>query len=185
MFFHASSTHTLRRTMLAAALLLPGLLACNADKAPAAAGSVATTDAVQANAATANAALNLNEQGVILRGYDPVAYFTDAKATPGSSEFSAMHDGATYHFASAANRDAFVAQPEAYAPAYGGYCAMGVAIDKKLDGDPEQWTVRDGRLFVNVNADAQGMWRDKFTEHLASAEANWPTVRDRVGFDKM
>jgi YHS domain-containing protein len=71
--------------------------------------------------------VNTDSAGVAILGYDPVAYFTDAKAVVGKPEFTARHDGATWQFASAAHRDAFVANPARYAPQFGGYCAYGVA----------------------------------------------------------
>lgn len=125
-------------------------------------------------------AVNVDAGGLALRGYDPVAYFSVAKPTPGLAQFSAQHQGATYRFASAANRDAFVADPAKYAPAYGGFCAMGVALEKKLDVDPQAWRVVGGRLYLNVNKDVQKRWLDDVPGNLATAEKNWPRLKDRV-----
>ena len=127
-----------------------------------------------------NSAVNVDASGLALKGHDPVAYFTVAKPTPGQAQFSAQHQGATYRFASAANRDAFVASPDKYAPAYGGFCAMGVALEKKLDVDPQAWRVVDGRLVLNVNKDVQKRWLDDVPGNLATAEKNWPRLKDRV-----
>lgn len=124
--------------------------------------------------------VNVNEQRVILKGYDPVAYFTDDKPTPGSSEFTATHDGATYHFASAANRDAFEADPGKYAPQFGGFCAMGVANGLKLDVDPTLYRVVGGKLYVNVNQQVQTRWLDNPREFISRADSRWPAIVDKA-----
>jgi YHS domain-containing protein len=180
--------HQSRRTSSLRVAVLLGLgftlAACSSpEQAPA--GDTGTA-AISTTVAPAGAtSLNVDADGVMLRGYDPVAYFTQAAATRGNASFTADHGGATYRFANAEHRDTFVANPEMYVPQYGGYCAMGVAIDKKLDGDPTHFTVHDGKLYLNVNGDAVGMWREKLSEHLAMGEQNWPAVKDRAGFDKM
>ncbi|MGD9835181.1 MAG: YHS domain-containing (seleno)protein [Piscinibacter sp.] len=125
-------------------------------------------------------AVNVDASGLALKGHDPVAYFNAAKPTPGLAQFSTQHQGATYRFASAANRDAFIANPGKYAPAYGGFCAMGVALEKKLDVDPQAWRVVDGRLYLNVNKDVQKRWLDDVPGHVATAEKNWPRLKDRT-----
>lgn len=124
--------------------------------------------------------VNVDGRGLALKGHDPVAYFRAAAPTLGKEQFSTKHHGATYHFMSAANRDAFVANPSKYAPAYGGFCAMGVALEKKLDVDPQAWRVVDGRLYLNVNKDVQKRWLDDVPGNLATAEKNWPRLKDRV-----
>jgi YHS domain-containing protein len=124
--------------------------------------------------------LNVDANGLALQGYDPVAYFSASGPARGESQFSAKHQGATYWFVSAANRDAFVANPGRYAPAFGGFCAMGVALEKKLDGDPQAWRVVDGRLYLNVNKDVQKRWLDDVPGNLAKANKNWPTLKNKV-----
>jgi len=136
-------------------------------------------------AQTGATAVNVDANGVILHGYDAVAYQTQHAAVKGSPEFTSVHDGAIYYFASAANRDAFQAAPAKYAPAYGGYCAMGVAVGKKLDGDPEAFTVQNGRLFVNVSAKVRSMWSKDIAGNETKAQQNWTSVRGHAGFDKM
>lgn len=127
-----------------------------------------------------SSAVNVDASGLALKGHDPVAYFSAAKPTSGLAQFSAQHQGATYRFASAANRDAFVANPAKYTPAYGGFCAMGVALEKKLNVNPQAWRVVDGRLCLNVNKDVQKRWLDDVPGNLATAEKNWPRLKDRV-----
>jgi len=128
---------------------------------------------------TSAAAINVDEAKLALRGYDPVSYFNAGGPTVGSAEFTAEHEGATYHFVSAANRDSFVADPAKYAPAYGGFCAMGAALGKKLDGDPTIWKVVNDRLYLNVNADAFRMWQQDIPGNLTKADATWPKIKDK------
>lgn len=125
-------------------------------------------------------ALNLDKDRVILHGYDAVAYHTDGKAVKGAANFSAAYDGAIYHFASAANRDAFKANPAKYAPAYGGFCAMGAALEKKLDGDPELFKIVDGQLYLNVNADVVKVWTKDIPGNIAKANNNWPEIKNKT-----
>lgn len=113
------------------------------------------------------------EEGVAIRGYDPVAYFTDGVPTEGNPAYAADYDGATWHFASAANRDRFLADPEAYVPAYGGWCAYGMAQGGKVPIDPEAWKIVDGTLYLNVNRKVQGWWQADIPGFISKADANW------------
>lgn len=125
---------------------------------------------------TSTAAVNVDVAGIALRGYDPVAYFTIGKPTPGDKQFTATYDGAQYLFASAANRDAFVAEPAKFAPAYGGFCAMGAVFGKKLDTDPTLWRVVDGKLYLNVGEPAQKRWLEDVPGNITKANENWPSI---------
>jgi YHS domain-containing protein len=115
--------------------------------------------------------------GVAVHGHDVVAYFTDATPTLGSAEFSAVYEDATYRFASEENLDAFEADPARYVPAYGGFCAYGVAVGKKFDGDPRFWKVVDGRLYLNLNGDIQAKWTEDIPGNIVEANANWAEIR--------
>lgn len=115
--------------------------------------------------------------GLAVHGHDVVAYFTDGAPTLGSDEFAHVYDNATYRFASQAHLDAFKADPARYAPAYGGFCAYGVAVGKKFDGDPRFWKVVDGRLYLNLNGDIQAKWLQDIPGNIADAEANWAEIR--------
>lgn len=97
--------------------------------------------------------------GIAIGGYDPVAYFTDGEARIGSSEWTAQWGDAVWHFASDAHRRAFVENPEAYAPQFGGHCAFAASLGLKTPGAPETWSIVDGRLFFNANGVAKGLWR--------------------------
>ena len=95
--------------------------------------------------------VNVDSQGVALKGYDPVSYFSASGPVAGKSTFSATYGGATYWFANAANRETFKKHPARYEPAYGGFCAMGVALEKKLDVDPQAWRVVDSQESASVD----------------------------------
>jgi YHS domain-containing protein len=125
-------------------------------------------------------AINTEAGAVILHGYDPVAYFTAGAPTKGNARFSASHGGATYHFASEANLKAFRAKPEMYVPQYGGFCAMGAVFGKKLDIDPTQFKVVDGKLYLNVNADVFKKWSEDVPGNIAKANTNWPAIKDKA-----
>ncbi len=124
------------------------------------------------------ATINVEAGAVILHGYDPVAYFTAGKPMKGEAKYRATYQGAVYHFASKANRAKFLANPAHYAPQYGGFCAMGVALGKKLDVDPMVFKVVDGRLYLNVNADVFKKWSQDIPGNIRRAEENWPAIRD-------
>ncbi|WP_421838266.1 YHS domain-containing (seleno)protein [Novosphingobium sp.] len=124
------------------------------------------------------AAVNTDQQGIALHGYDPVAYFTAGAPAKGSTKFTATYDGARYYFASAENLHKFQANPAAFAPQYGGFCAMGVALHKKLDGDPNVWKIVDGKLYLNVNADVSVAWQRDIPGNLAKANEEWPTIKN-------
>lgn len=127
--------------------------------------------------AKSTAPLNLNNQGTALRGYDPVAYFVDGKATIGKADITATHSGAIYRFASAANRDRFVASPSKFEPVFGGYCAYAASRGYKADADPNAWHVIDGRLFVNYNAAVAKNWATRAAAYIKAGDENWPRVQ--------
>ncbi|QQO22560.1 hypothetical protein JJB98_22780 [Bradyrhizobium diazoefficiens] len=85
---------------------------------------------------------------VALKGYDPVSYFTDSKPEQGSAEFTFAFDDTTYWFKSAEHRAKFAADPEHYAPQFDGFCAVQLSRGRKVEADPENWTINDGKLYV-------------------------------------
>lgn len=111
-----------------------------------------------------------------LKGYDPVAYFELGKATKGSKQFKTSWNGAQWWFVSAEHRDAFIAAPEQYAPQYGGYCAWAVGNGYTASGDPEVWSIVDGKLYVNYNESIGEKWQKDRAALIKSADANWPDV---------
>lgn len=127
-------------------------------------------------AAIAGAGEFYEKEGVAIKGYDPVAYFTDGKPVEGSHEHTAEYQGSTFRFASRENRDAFVADPARYAPQYGGFCAFGTARGYKAKIDPAAFTVVDGRLYLNYDERVQKQWRADIPKLVAQADENWPEV---------
>jgi YHS domain-containing protein len=109
-------------------------------------------------------------------GYDAVAYHTAAAPVAGKKEFATEWQGAMWQFSSAENVELFKANPEKYAPQYGGYCAYGVAQGSAVHGDPQQWTVRDGKLYLNYDADVQKTWKKDEAGYITAADKMWPGV---------
>jgi YHS domain-containing protein len=118
---------------------------------------------------------------IAVSGYDPVAFFTEAKPVNGSPFISAEYQGATYFFANEEHKKLFAASPEKYAPQFGGYCAYGVAIDKLFPVDINTWQVRDGKLYLNLNSDILKKFNADFAGNVAKAEKNWPGLIDKHG----
>jgi YHS domain-containing protein len=125
--------------------------------------------------ASADEEVNL-VNGFAVHGYDVVAYFTVGEPTQGSDDYTVEYEGATYRFANAANRDTFVADPARYAPQYGGYCAVGTAMGRKFDGDPQLWSIIDDKLYLNVNRTVQNLWVEDPAAFIRGADHNWPII---------
>ena len=119
--------------------------------------------------------------GTAIKGYDPVAYFTEGRPVEGSRRHSHDWNGVTWRFSSAANRDLFIADPEAYAPQYGGYCAWAVAEGYTADIDPEAWHIADGKLYLNYNQTVAARWLEDVPGHVAKGDVNWPAILAGLG----
>jgi YHS domain-containing protein len=111
-----------------------------------------------------------------LDGHDPLAYFKAGKPQKGNPAHALAWNGATWHFASAENKAEFAANPQAFAPQFGGYCAWAVSQGYTAKGDPSVWRIVDGKLYVNYNASVQKTWEKDIPGHVAKGEKNWPTV---------
>ncbi len=112
-------------------------------------------------------------------GYDVVAYFTDGRPVRGNAQFRATHQGVEYRFASAEHLATFQANPARYLPQYGGYCAWAVAQGYTASGNPNNWRIVDGRLYLNYNTEIQNRWEQDIPGHIRNANANWPSVLSR------
>jgi YHS domain-containing protein len=123
--------------------------------------------------------VNMTPEGVAIKGYDPVAYFTNKKPVKGMPEFEYEWHGARWLFASAAHRDEFERDPQRYAPRYGGYCAYAVSQGTTADIDPGSWTIFEGRLYLNLNKDVQRLWEKDMRDYIAKADENWPRILKR------
>lgn len=130
-------------------------------------------------ASFADAELNTTSTGLALRGVDPVSYFTTGSPAAGDFKITAVYEGAIYRFVSEENKTAFVAAPEKYLPQYGGYCAMGVKMGKKLDGDPAVFTIVDGKLYLNVAPPVADMWRPDAPANIEAANKIWEDIKNK------
>ena len=120
--------------------------------------------------------LNLNDNGVALDGYDVVSYHTESEPRIGSADIAVRHQGAEYHFASSDNRDAFVADPERYLPAYGGWCAVAVSENKTFGINPETYSVEDGQLYLFYNGEhgnTKPAWEEDRDQRRSDADNAW------------
>ena len=113
---------------------------------------------------------------VALDGYDPVAYFVAGEPTQGDAGIVHTWRGARWQFATEANRAAFVADPERYAPQYGGYCSYAMAHGYIARGNPFQWAIVENKLYVNNNAFAMSLWDKDRPGHIVAGDANWPLI---------
>jgi YHS domain-containing protein len=114
-----------------------------------------------------------------LKGYDPVAYFTDGKPTPGKREFEIVFDDARYRFASGKHMRAFENDPEQYAPQFGGACTYGLSKGVKVEANPEVWRIVDGKLFVFAGTKVPEDMDKHPQATITEAEKNWKALRDR------
>ena len=121
-------------------------------------------------------AIYTTKSNLALSGYDAVSYFKDGKPMAGKPEFSYKWMDATLRFSSAENRDAFKAEPEKYAPQYGGYCAFGTSQGHLVPGDPQAWKVVDDRLYLNYNKDVQKFWLQDIPGNIQKADENYPKL---------
>lgn len=117
--------------------------------------------------------------GIAANGHDPVAYFTEGKPVEGRAEHALVWKGAEWRFSSEDSRAVFEADPEAYAPQYGGYCAYAVSQGYTASTDPRAWYVHEGRLYLNYNRAVRALWARDIPGHVRRADANWPSVLER------
>ncbi|CCN38567.1 YHS domain-containing protein [Vibrio nigripulchritudo ATCC 27043] len=112
-----------------------------------------------------------------ISGYDAVSYFEASEPQKGNSDYKIEYQGANWYFTSKENLDKFVKNPEKYAPQYGGYCAW--AVGEKNDtapGDPLQWNIVDGKLYLNYDADIKSRWEKDIPGFIEKGDQNWPSL---------
>jgi YHS domain-containing protein len=131
----------------------------------------------------------VDTSGFAVSGYDVVSYFSLTQAgigqpqpapLPGNAAITAEYNGATFAFASEANRDAFLANPASYAPQYDGHCAYGVAKGGKVPGNPTLWRIVDGKLYLNITKNVVGFWEEDIAGNLQKSEANWTGLEPKA-----
>jgi YHS domain-containing protein len=146
-------------------------------------GAVAAIDGLavkglaQVRAAAQTAAAPATDR-VGLKGYDPVAYFTLSTPTPGLAEYQYVYDGVRYHFANARHRDMFKANPERYAPQFGGACANNMANGVRRESDPTIWVIVNDKLYVFAGAAGADRFRREGETAALKASTNWRTLKD-------
>ncbi|CAM2930411.1 YHS domain-containing (seleno)protein [Moritella viscosa] len=109
-------------------------------------------------------------------GYDTVAYFTQSKAVKGLKKFTYEYKGEDWYFSNSQHLALFKQEPTKYAPQYGGYCAYAVANNGTASTDPTQWTIVNGKLYLNYNADIRQQWLKDKLNFIVKADQNWPHV---------
>lgn len=123
--------------------------------------------------------VNVDADAVAIEGYDAVAYFTLGEATPGDERFEHTWQDARWLFSAAEHRDLFAADPERYAPRYGGYCAGGMARGRKARIDPEAWVIVDDRLYLNYSKKDRDSFAADPQPRIAEADRNWERMEHR------
>lgn len=152
----------------------------------AAAASAASVLLSFAQVAVAEDLVNTGYFGdVAIKGYDPVAYFTQNRAVEGSAKYSYHWLGATWHFASAENRDLFAGEPAKYAPQYGGYCADGVSLGTVTTNiDPKAWRIIEGKLYISYDPGAADGF-EKIPTKVVDSQKHWSEVENTLVSEKL
>lgn len=133
-----------------------------------------------APAATTEQLVTDRNTGLAISGFDPVAYFVDHLARPGSGDFECVLAGAIWRFRNAGNRAAFLAHPDVYMPRFGGYDPVAIARGVAVAGHPEFWAVVGGRLYLFYDLVAQAEFVLDAERLAATAERKWPAVQQAL-----
>jgi len=127
--------------------------------------------------------INAEVSEAAVGGYDVVSYFRGNGApVKGTKKFAAKHDGAVYHFATAANARAFKKDPAAFAPKFGGHCAWAMSRGSLAPGDPTIYKIVDGKLYLNFNKQVQKTWLGDIPGFIYKANIEWPKIPDDAKF---
>lgn len=119
-----------------------------------------------------------NTKGVAIKGYDPVAYFTQNAAIPGNDSISVEWSSSIWKFASKENLQLFTKDPERYAPCYGGYCAYGTSEKHLSPTDPNAFTIVNNKLYLNYNLKVKELWIKDTTTRIINADNYWSTLKN-------
>lgn len=118
-------------------------------------------------------------QALAVSGFDPVAYFSDGRALAGRDTIALRWRGQRWHFDTERNRAAFEANPRAYMPAFKGLCAVGLSEGRRVRGDPREWVVHGGRLYLLETASERRRLEVVPDEVLAKAHAAWAELHSK------
>lgn len=124
--------------------------------------------------------LNVDDDGIAIKGYDPVSYFISEEPKEGKENLTYEYEGAIYQFTSQENLDTFKADPAKYAPAYGGWCAYAVGKGYTADANPKTFKILDGKLLLFYNkffTNTLDKWNKDEEKLSKNAEQNWPTIK--------
>lgn len=120
------------------------------------------------------------ENGLAINGYDAIAYFKQHKAIKGKKDFSVYHQGATYYFSSAENKEEFKKNPSAYEPQYGGWCAYAMGANgEKVSVDPETFKIVNNKLYLFYNSffnNTLKSWNKDEKNLNTKADQNWNKI---------
>jgi YHS domain-containing protein len=117
--------------------------------------------------------------GKAIKGYDPVAFFTDSKPVMGVDSLSYPWNGATWLFSNRQNLQRFKADPEKYAPQYGGYCAYGTSQGHKAPTEIDTWTILNDKLYFNYNQKVKQVWVKDEPGYIQKADMQWPKIKNK------
>jgi YHS domain-containing protein len=131
--------------------------------------------------AGAKSLVNIDKTGLGLKGYDPVAYFTENRPVKGNPQFVSTYNGARYQFASAANKATFDANPAKYEPQFGGFCAYAASEGHTAKIEPEAFEILNGRLLLQYDLDVREMFNKDPQGRLKKADSNWPGLVEKYG----
>ncbi|MRI34791.1 hypothetical protein EOPP23_17560 [Endozoicomonas sp. OPT23] len=119
------------------------------------------------------------QSGLALEGYDSVAYFRQGRAVMGAKQHSTHWKNADWYFSSAENLKRFQADPEKYAPQYGGYCAYAMSYGLVVNSDPEAFHIDNGRLYLNYSKSVRAKWLKNHKQYIFEADANWQAIEEK------
>lgn len=119
-----------------------------------------------------------NKNGLAIKGYDPVAYFSLQSAMEGKDEYVVDWSGSKWKFISQANADSFKIAPEKYAPQYGGFCAYGTSENHLSTTDPNAWTIVNNKLYLNYNMNVKQLWLKDTSNRIRAADGYWPSLKN-------
>lgn len=131
-------------------------------------------------AETRFSAIDANNEGVAIQGYDVVAYFIAQTPKKGTPDFKTDYAGREWHFENQSTLDLFVENPEQYIPQYGGHCAFATANNFLVSGDPKRWKIVNDKLYLNNNLFVHKLWEGNIPTNISAADNNWPSLYQKL-----